>query len=709
MRPLSLKLPITLPVATNSKLDLPNSKAEARGPQRQQPSASSDRRSDYTKRHEAPSSSHVAASSKPSTSKLSQVDDEPDYETLYISTTKKAAPKTAEEILEEKRLARAAILAKYRSEKEGSLSQPEDQIAPRPLISSTPGTPAAVSSGIISAVAKLNVEGTVSPKSTTSRADTPARRGTHDIDSDDEDEGGRRAAAEQRKRDEEDLKNLEMQARAEASGPPKESTQGRPEEDVSAADYDPEDETMFDDRKERERLFMNQNEQTSSQAKYAVIPAPSPQAKGASHQYSPHPPISRVEEDGEDDDDDDDMFAVSKSTKKPRLENADDAASKAAYIPVINRTAGTAAATADAAGAPLIVDNFDDAEGYYRVILGEILDGDRYHLTAHLGKGMFSNVVRARDRHSPLPGSGEGEEAKYRDVAIKIMRSQESMYRAGQKEAIILRKLADADPSDKRHVIRLERTFEHRGHLCLVFESLSMNLRDVIKRFGKDVGINLKAVRAYAHQIFLALNLFSKLNLMHADIKPDNILVNESKSLLKVCDLGSASDTSEADITPYLVSRFYRAPEIILGLPYDCSLDMWSIGCTLYELYTGKILFPGRSNNHMLYLIQELKGRYPGRLVKKAKFGDVHFEDSNFVFVEKNKATGAESIKKMIIPPKTTSGLKNRLMPPAIIKKLPEDEAKLLSNFVNLLDRALELDPGKRLTPKEALNHPFLR
>lgn len=58
----------------------------------------------------------------------------------------------------------------------------------------------------------------------------------------------------------------------------------------------------------------------------------------------------------------------------------------------------------------------------------------------------------------------------------------------------------------------------------------------------------------------------------------------------------------------------------------------------------------------------------------------------------------------MVIPPKTTSDLKNRLMPPATIKKLPEDEVKLLSNFVNLLDRALELDPSKRLTPKEALS-----
>jgi len=158
-----------------------------------------------------------------------------------------------------------------------------------------------------------------------------------------------------------------------------------------------------------------------------------------------------------------------------------------------------------------------------------------------------------------------------------------------------------------------------------------MNLREVVKKFGRDVGLNIRAVRAYAHQLFLALTLLRKCNILHADIKPDNILVNASKSMLKLCDLGSATDISYENtstmITPYLVSRFYRAPEIILGLPYDMAVDVWSIGCTLYELYTGRILFPGRSNREMIRLMMECKGRFNMKATKKAKFGSDYFDE----------------------------------------------------------------------------------
>lgn len=386
------------------------------------------------------------------------------------------------------------------------------------------------------------------------------------------------------------------------------------------------------------------------------------------------------EEEDEDEDDVDDMFAAAITEKKRKK------------VKKVVKKAAPALITTT-------LDSASDHEGYYQVILGEQLDGGRYQVFSSLGKGMFANVVRARILQDAETG---------KEVAIKIIRSQESMHRAGLKEVQILNKLKQADPEDKKHIVRLERTFEHRGHLCLVFESMSMNLRDVVKRFGKDVGLNIKAVRAYAHQLFLALSLLKKVNIMHADIKPDNILVNEQKTLLKLCDLGSASDASENDITPYLVSRFYRAPEIILGVPYDPALDIWSIGCTLYELYTGKILFPGRSNNQMLLLMMELKGRFNTKMIKKAKFGEMYFDEmGGFESVETDRVTGTNVVRKVHIS-KPSRDLRARLMPPASVK-MKDDEMKLLTSFIDLLDKCMALDPARRITPKEALIHPFIR
>ncbi|KAG7940797.1 hypothetical protein I3843_16G004500 [Carya illinoinensis] len=337
-------------------------------------------------------------------------------------------------------------------------------------------------------------------------------------------------------------------------------------------------------------------------------------------------------------------------------------------------------------------DNWDDAEGYYGYRFGEILDG-RYEVTAAHGKGVFSTVVRAKNLKA---GNGEPEE-----VAIKIIRSNDTMYKAGMEELVILKKLVGADPDDKRHCVRFISSFKYRNHLCLVFESLHMNLREVLKKFGRNIGLKLTAVRAYAKQLFIALKHLRNCGVLHCDIKPDNMLVNEAKNVLKLCDFGNAMFAGKNEITPYLVSRFYRAPEIILGMPYDHPLDIWSVGCCLYEIYTGKVLFPGATNNDMLRLHMELKGPFPKKMLRKGAFIDQHFDqDLSFHATEEDPVT-KKAIKRMIlnIKPKDIS---------SIITGSPGEDPKMLANFKDLLEKIFVLDPDKRMTVSQALSHPFI-
>ncbi|XP_077410914.1 pre-mRNA processing factor 4Bb [Vanacampus margaritifer] len=343
---------------------------------------------------------------------------------------------------------------------------------------------------------------------------------------------------------------------------------------------------------------------------------------------------------------------------------------------------------------PNLRDNWTDAEGYYRVNIGETLD-KRYDVYGYTGQGVFSNVIRARDT------ARAGQE-----VAVKIIRNNELMQKTGLKELEFLKKLNDADPDDKFHCLRLFRHFYHKQHLCLVFEPLSMNLREVLKKYGKDVGLHIKAVRSYSQQLFLALKLLKRCNILHADIKPDNILVNESKTILKLCDFGSASHVADNDITPYLVSRFYRAPEIIIGKPYDYGIDMWSVGCTLYELYTGKILFPGSSNNHMIKLAMDVKGKMPNKMIRKGLFKDQHFDQNlNFLYIEVDKVTEREKVTVM----STINPTKDLLGDMIGGQRLPEEQRKKVMQLKDLLDATLMLDPAKRISINQALQHPFIQ
>lgn len=447
------------------------------------------------------------------------------------------------------------------------------------------------------------------------------------------------------------------------------------EDGPSAADYDP---TM--DMKEDERRDEMRHGQVVLHGEPHILETTEQQASDKKADASKNAS-------GSDDEDDFDMFA----------EDFDE--DKYATIPdktavPIEATDGDPATPAENKGGIL---EGDDKDGYYKIRVGEILNG-RYQIQTTLGRGMFSGVVRAVDITSKKP------------VAIKIMRNNDALRKGGYTEIAILQKLNDADPENRKHIVKFERSFDYKGHLCMVFENLSLNLREVVRKFGNNVGINLGACRTYAYQTFVALAHMRKCCIIHADLKPDNILVNESRAGLKICDLGTAIDRSDAatahtEITPYLVSRFYRAPEIILGMPYDYAVDMWSIGATLYELYTGKILFTGDSNNQMLKNIMEIRGRLTPKLYKRGQLSHVHFdEQGQFISVERDKVLNKTTVRTLPMV-KPTRDLRTRVL--AASSGLSDAESRELNQFIDLLEHCLTLNPDKRIKPAEALKHPF--
>jgi len=344
-------------------------------------------------------------------------------------------------------------------------------------------------------------------------------------------------------------------------------------------------------------------------------------------------------------------------------------------------------------------DNWTDAEGYFKISVGELLD-NRYKSYAYTGKGVFSNVVRCKDKSR-----------NDQDVAIKIIRKNDLMLKAGLREVELLKKLNDSDHDDRYHCLRMFRSFTFKQHLCLVFEPLAMNLRDVVKKYGSGVGLHVKAVRSYSQQLFLALKLLRKCQILHADIKPDNILVNESKSVLKLCDFGSGTNVKDAEITPYLVSRFYRAPEIILGCPYDYGIDLWSVAVSIFELATGKIMLSGRTNNHMLKLCQDYKGKFPNKMIRRGmpEIRQLHFDQNNdFLYVKKDKLTGQDTIQTITNVIKTKD-FKTQLIPSSSSneKVTPELQRKMVQ-LCDLIDKCTALDPSKRATINDCLSHPFI-
>jgi dual specificity protein kinase YAK1 len=325
-------------------------------------------------------------------------------------------------------------------------------------------------------------------------------------------------------------------------------------------------------------------------------------------------------------------------------------------------------------------------------------------------------------------------------VAVKVIKNQAAYYHQARVEIGVLQFLnTRGDPTDESHIVRLKDFFLHKNHLCLVFELLNLNLFELI-RHNRFRGLSLPLVRVFLSQILKALVVLNRSNIIHCDIKPENILLTDATSgEVKLIDFGSACFSSRTVYT-YIQSRFYRSPEVVLGHQYTMSVDMWSLGCVAAELFLGLPLFPAACELDLLHRITETIGTPPEYVLEQAKNTSKFFtttpssdappgiasnratnytSNSNYHHQSSMRLKTAEEFVESTgqKAPQGKQYFQHKALA-NIIHAYPfrqglneleiRQESARRESFTDFLLGLLTVDPVSRWTPRQAQMHPFI-
>ncbi|KAF8820123.1 putative cell-cycle-associated protein kinase CLK [Cardiosporidium cionae] len=319
----------------------------------------------------------------------------------------------------------------------------------------------------------------------------------------------------------------------------------------------------------------------------------------------------------------------------------------------------------------------------------------RYRVIDLMGEGTFGRVLRCYDTKMRC------------DVAVKVVRDVTRYTAAAKIEASILEDIRLLDIHQQSRCVLLLDSFMHENrHMCLVFEKLGLSLYDLLSQ-NDYKGFFMGDIRVFAQQTLQTLAFLNKIKLTHTDLKPENILLEcdpsevdtvpflrrPRRADVKLIDFGSATFEDEHH-SAIINTRQYRAPEVIFGLGWDMSSDVWSLGCILMELYTGCLLFKTHEHLEHLAMIERIVGPFPPRLVKHARKCDgnkyIHPVEERLFWPE--GASGNGSIMRV----KQCVSLVDLVLP----------AHRPFAEFVRYL---LEIEAMNRPSPHQALQHNFFK
>ncbi|GAQ82056.1 Mitogen-activated protein kinase [Klebsormidium nitens] len=242
------------------------------------------------------------------------------------------------------------------------------------------------------------------------------------------------------------------------------------------------------------------------------------------------------------------------------------------------------------------------------------------------------------------------------------------------REIKLLRHMDHENVIAIRDIMRPLADIGKYNDVYIVYELMDTDLHQIIRSSQQ---LSEDHCQYFLYQLLRGLKYIHSANVLHRDLKPSNLLLNANCDL-KICDFGLARTSTEKDfMTEYVVTRWYRAPELLLNCQeYTAAIDVWSVGCIFAELLGRRPLFPGKDYVHQLKLITEVLG--------SPEEGDLGFLRS-------------QNAKRYI-----QSLPKQQRVPLAQLYPTVQPMA------MDLIDKMLVFDPNKRITVIEALNHPYL-